>query len=95
MLTYPQIDPVLIHLGPLQIRWYGLMYVVGIIVGVQAAKTCRVVLEQRRDAGRHYAGERLPVARQVAEQCTGCHSNDCRGALRTEGVAKNHVAERA
>lgn len=29
MLPYPHIDPVLIHLGPLQIRWYGLMYVIG------------------------------------------------------------------
>ncbi|MEH6812300.1 MAG: prolipoprotein diacylglyceryl transferase [Motiliproteus sp.] len=29
MLTYPQIDPVAIHLGPLQIHWYGMMYLVG------------------------------------------------------------------
>ncbi len=27
------IDPVLAHLGPLQIRWYGLMYLVGYFVG--------------------------------------------------------------
>jgi phosphatidylglycerol:prolipoprotein diacylglycerol transferase len=31
MLTYPEIDPVLLHLGPLKIRWYGLMYVFGFI----------------------------------------------------------------
>lgn len=31
------IDPILVQLGPLAIRWYGLMYVVGIVVGVQAA----------------------------------------------------------
>ena len=31
-MTYPTIDPVLIHLGPLQLRWYGLMYVLGFIV---------------------------------------------------------------
>ncbi len=31
------IDPVLLQLGPLAIRWYGLMYVVGIVVGVQIA----------------------------------------------------------
>jgi phosphatidylglycerol:prolipoprotein diacylglycerol transferase len=31
------IDPVLVQLGPLAIRWYGLMYVVGIIAGVQVA----------------------------------------------------------
>lgn len=29
MLTYPQIDPVALALGPLQIHWYGLMYLVG------------------------------------------------------------------
>ncbi len=28
MLVHPQFDPVAIHLGPLPIRWYGLMYVV-------------------------------------------------------------------
>ena len=29
MLPYPEIDPVLIQIGPLQVRWYGLMYVLG------------------------------------------------------------------
>ncbi len=29
MLTYPDIDPVIVSLGPLQVRWYGLMYVLG------------------------------------------------------------------
>ena len=29
MLTHPQFDPVAIQLGPLAIRWYGLMYLVG------------------------------------------------------------------
>lgn len=28
-MTFPDIDPVLLSLGPLQIRWYGLMYVLG------------------------------------------------------------------
>ncbi len=28
-LIFPTIDPVLVHLGPLKIRWYGLMYVLG------------------------------------------------------------------
>ena len=30
MLPYPQIDPVAISVGPLQIHWYGLMYLIGI-----------------------------------------------------------------
>jgi phosphatidylglycerol---prolipoprotein diacylglyceryl transferase len=29
MLNYPTIDPVIFSLGPLHIRWYGLMYVLG------------------------------------------------------------------
>ncbi len=29
MLPYPTIDPVILRLGPLQVRWYGLMYVLG------------------------------------------------------------------
>ena len=29
MLTYPSIDPVAIHLGPLQVHWYGIMYLIG------------------------------------------------------------------
>ena len=31
MLQFPEIDPVLLHLGPLHVRWYGLMYVLGFI----------------------------------------------------------------
>ncbi len=29
MLTYPDIDPVALSLGPLKVHWYGLMYLVG------------------------------------------------------------------
>ena len=29
MLVHPQFDPVALHLGPVAIRWYGLMYLVG------------------------------------------------------------------
>lgn len=29
MLQYPNIDPIAFHLGPLQVRWYGIMYLVG------------------------------------------------------------------
>jgi phosphatidylglycerol:prolipoprotein diacylglycerol transferase len=35
---YLNIDPVIFHLGPLAVRWYGLMYVVGIIIGLWAIK---------------------------------------------------------
>ena len=43
MLVHPQFDPVAVHLGPLAIRWYGLMYLVGFalvwMVGRYAIKT--------------------------------------------------------
>ena len=32
MLTAPQIDPVAIQIGPLAVRWYGLMYLVGFLL---------------------------------------------------------------
>ncbi len=32
-LPYPNIDPVFLHLGPLQLRWYGLMYMASFILG--------------------------------------------------------------
>jgi phosphatidylglycerol:prolipoprotein diacylglycerol transferase len=33
VLRYPDIDPVAIGIGPLKVRWYGLMYLAGIAVG--------------------------------------------------------------
>ena len=35
MLTFPDIDPVALHLGPLVIRWYSLAYIGGILLGWQ------------------------------------------------------------
>src|SRR6185369_7278014 len=28
-MTFPHIDPVFLRLGPLEFRWYGLMYIIG------------------------------------------------------------------
>ena len=43
MLVHPQFDPVAVHLGPLAIRWYGLMYLIGFaliwVVGRYAIRT--------------------------------------------------------
>lgn len=33
MLQYPHIDPVAIHIGPIKVHWYGLMYLFGILSG--------------------------------------------------------------
>ncbi len=34
-MPFPKFDPVLIHLGPLAIRWYALAYIAGILLGWQ------------------------------------------------------------
>lgn len=33
MLTYPGFDPIAVEIGPLAVRWYGLMYAVGFLGG--------------------------------------------------------------
>jgi phosphatidylglycerol---prolipoprotein diacylglyceryl transferase len=38
IIPYPKISPDLITLGPIKVRWYGLMYVLGYIVGGRLAK---------------------------------------------------------
>lgn len=35
VIPYPEIDPVLIQLGPLAIRWYALAYIAGLVIGWQ------------------------------------------------------------
>jgi phosphatidylglycerol:prolipoprotein diacylglycerol transferase len=32
-LTFPEFDPVLVHLGPVAVRWYALAYIAGIMLG--------------------------------------------------------------
>lgn len=38
-LEFPQIDPVIIQLGPLGIRWYSLAYIIGIVAGWKLIKS--------------------------------------------------------
>src|SRR5487761_2171703 len=38
MLIHPDFDPVALHLGPLAVRWYGLMYLIGFLAGAWAAR---------------------------------------------------------
>lgn len=41
MLTYPNIDPVAIALGPLQVHWYGLMYLLAFLFAWGLASSAR------------------------------------------------------
>jgi phosphatidylglycerol---prolipoprotein diacylglyceryl transferase len=51
MLKYPQIDPVFLTLGPIKLRWYGLMYIIGIMGGFKLAeKTMTHALKISKDA---------------------------------------------
>jgi phosphatidylglycerol:prolipoprotein diacylglycerol transferase len=50
-MTFPHIDPVLIHIGPLAIRWYGLMYLLGFLAAYGLIR----VLARRR--GLHLDGD--------------------------------------
>ncbi|QIR06900.1 prolipoprotein diacylglyceryl transferase [Salinivibrio costicola] len=36
-ITFPSIDPILVELGPIAIRWYGLMYLVGFVFALWLA----------------------------------------------------------
>ncbi|MDT7951993.1 MAG: prolipoprotein diacylglyceryl transferase [Acetobacteraceae bacterium] len=38
VLLYPGFDPVLVHLGPLAIRWYALAYIVSLVIGWRAVR---------------------------------------------------------
>jgi phosphatidylglycerol:prolipoprotein diacylglycerol transferase len=53
MLAYPNIDPVAVHIGPLSVHWYGLMYVVGFV-------TCWCALAWRaRNVARGYTLDQI------------------------------------
>ena len=48
MLTHPQFDPIALSLGPVAIRWYGLMYVVAFVLFMVLG---RMHLKRRADIG--------------------------------------------
>jgi len=54
MLTYPEIDPIIFSIGPLAVRWYGLMYVIGfvgawILAGRRAKESWSVIKPEQVD----------------------------------------------
>ncbi|MCC6535240.1 MAG: prolipoprotein diacylglyceryl transferase [Burkholderiales bacterium] len=54
MLVHPQFDPVAISLGPLGIRWYGLMYLVGFLAGLVLGRR-----RAQRDAWRGFSAREI------------------------------------
>lgn len=54
MLNYPEIDPVIFSIGVVKVRWYGLMYVIGFLLGwwlarVRANKSWSVIKPSQVD----------------------------------------------
>ena len=37
-IAFPNIDPIIFSVGPLAIRWYGLAYLAGVLLGIQYIK---------------------------------------------------------
>ena len=54
-IPFPNIDPVLIRLGPLAIRWYGLAFVLGFLVGNALLR--RLAVEKRLPVAPEAAGD--------------------------------------
>jgi phosphatidylglycerol:prolipoprotein diacylglycerol transferase len=48
MLVHPDFDPIAFKIGPVAVRWYGLMYLIGFVACVLLA---RLRIRQRPDAG--------------------------------------------
>jgi phosphatidylglycerol:prolipoprotein diacylglycerol transferase len=65
VLPYPHIDPVLIHLGPLAIRWYALSYIVGLLLGWWAA--ARMMREPRLWKNPTFSGKPPMTPDQVGD----------------------------
>lgn len=44
-IPYPRIPPDIVRIGPFRLRWYGVMYIVGYIVGIIAYGLVRSGIE--------------------------------------------------
>ena len=75
LLPYPQIDPVLVHIGPLAIRWYALAYIAGLLLGWWL-----ILREMRADR----AVGQSALQGQGAGQCRGDRRSRGLGHLRRD-----------
>lgn len=54
-MQFPSIDPVFLRIGPLQFRWYGLMYILGFIA------TYFILRGKAPGSGSPFPGTTLPT----------------------------------
>jgi len=59
-IPYPAIDPVAFSIGPLSVKWYGLAYVAGLLLGWQ-------YLKQLLSTPRLWPGQRAPLQASLAD----------------------------
>ena len=60
MLTFPHIDPVIFSIGPLQVRWYGMMYVLGFAAAYYLVRR-QIALFQLRDLEKEFENLNLTI----------------------------------
>ena len=65
VLPFPGIDPVLVHVGPLTIRWYALAYIAGLVLGWWVIR--RVVADDR-----YWNGKKRPFPASVDDLIVYC-----------------------
>jgi phosphatidylglycerol:prolipoprotein diacylglycerol transferase len=65
LLPYPVIDPVLVHLGPLAIRWYALAYIAGLVAGWALIR--RIVADDR-----YWGGGARPSPESIEDLLVYC-----------------------
>jgi hypothetical protein len=72
MVTYSNIPPVLFTIGPLQIRWYGLMYVIAFLAAyflIKYQEKIRPIGLSPPGSGSHL----FPCCRPCGRGATGIH----------------------
>ena len=47
LLIHPSIDPVIVSFGVIQIRWYGIAYVLGFLLGIYLIKQINLGYQKR------------------------------------------------
>ena len=64
-LPFPNIDPVLLHLGPISLRWYGLAYIAGLVLAWQGINW--TLRRQRLWASAPFNGKRPATEDQIGD----------------------------
>ena len=68
LIPYPAFDPVLVHIGPLSIRWYALAYIFGILIGWVYARA--LIRSELWNPQKHLPRAALPSTGQMLEAVT-------------------------